>query len=75
MSFAIFGTGVLAFECCLSSLISAAVYGLRLRFLFCVLATSMLPKSEYLNSTGIDSINHGKLPSSTWNPFHGSALS
>jgi hypothetical protein len=35
ISFAIFGTGVLAFECCLKSLMSDAVYGLRVNlFLF-----------------------------------------
>lgn len=39
MTLAIFDTGVLAFECCLSNLTSAAVYGLRAVSLFFALAT------------------------------------
>ena len=38
MSFATFVTGVFAFECCLSNLMSAAVYGLRASLFFVVLA-------------------------------------
>jgi hypothetical protein len=38
MSFAIFDTGVFAFECCLSNLMSAAVYGLRVGLVFFALA-------------------------------------
>ena len=42
ISLAIFETGVLAFECCFSSLMSAFVYGLLGGFLFFALANSFL---------------------------------
>jgi hypothetical protein len=38
ISFASFDTGVFAFECCLSNLMSAAVYGLRVGLFFVALA-------------------------------------
>jgi hypothetical protein len=39
ISLEIFFTGVLAFECCFNSLISAAVYGFRAGFVIFTLAT------------------------------------
>jgi len=45
ISLAIFLTGVLAFECCLNSLMSAAVYGFRARFFFFVLTNLLLRES------------------------------
>jgi len=46
ISLAIFATGVLAFECCLSSLISAALYGLLLTLFFLAFANFVLLKAN-----------------------------
>jgi hypothetical protein len=51
MSFTIFDTGVLAFECCFSNLMSAAVNGLRAGLFFFALATLFLLKMRGLHST------------------------
>jgi len=46
MSFAIFDTGVLAFECCFINLMSPAVYSLRAAFF-------LFPLANSFSSTGI----------------------
>jgi hypothetical protein len=51
MSFAIFDTGVLAFECCLSNLMSDAVYGLRVGLVFFALANLISSNWMALSST------------------------
>jgi len=47
MSLAIFETGVLAFECCFSSLMSSFVYGLLGGFLFFALAKLSLLEMDW----------------------------
>jgi len=50
ISLAIFETGVLAFECCFSSLMSAFVYGLLGGFLFFALANSFLLEAGWFHN-------------------------
>jgi len=52
MSLAIFETGVLAFECCFSSLMSAFVYGLGGGFFFFTLAKLFLLEVDWLRPFG-----------------------
>jgi len=51
ISLAIFETGVLAFECCFSSLMSAFVYGLLGGFLFFALAKLFLLEVDWSHNT------------------------
>ena len=51
ISLAIFDTGVLALECCLSNFTSDAVYGLRAGFFALALAKFNPPEREYMYST------------------------
>jgi hypothetical protein len=46
ISLAIFDTGVLAFECCFSSLMSAFVYGLLVTLFFLALANLFLLETK-----------------------------
>jgi hypothetical protein len=51
ISFAIFGTGVLAFECCFSNLMSDTVYGLRAGFFLFALANLFLLEADGAQNT------------------------
>ena len=53
ISFAIFGTGVLAFECCLKSLMSDAVYGLRVNLFFLRLISLLSSGTRASRSGGL----------------------
>jgi hypothetical protein len=51
MSLAIFETGVLDFECCFSSLMSAFVYGLLGNLFFLALANLFLLEADWFQNT------------------------